>query len=429
MRKTSLPWSLAAGIVACCLATPLPAGEKVGEWTRFRGPDGAGISDQKGIPVTWSPGDYAWNVELPGVGHSSPVIWKHKVFVTSAVDEGAVRFLHCLDVRTGKRLWTRSFGMNRSHKHLKNSWASGTPCVDGERVYVPFADKEHHTLSAYDLDGNLVWRRFLGRFESQHGQGVSPIIFEEMVIIPNDQRGPSSVVALDRRTGEVVWSTLRPIQEAAYATPRIIRHNGTEPQLICCSGGAGVSSLDPYTGQVNWTTEPFPHPPRNVSSPVYAAGLIFQTCGGGGKGNVMHAVDPAEPHDASRERMAYKLSRTGSNAQPALPYVPTPIACGGYLFLCGDSGVFGCIEPGTGRNVWTRRVGGNYSGSPVCIDGKIYIISEDGEVVVFAASSQFRLLGRTRLGDDSHSTPALAGGRLFLRTFHRLACLEARPDE
>lgn len=393
-----------------------------GNWTRFLGENGTGISDQKGIPTSWSDGDYSWNVELPGVGHSSPVIWGEKLFVTSATDEGAVRYLICLDAKTGRQNWIRHAGMSRSRKHEFSSWASATPTVDAERVYVLFADKEDYAAAAYDHDGKLLWRRTLGCFESQHGQGVSPILFEDLLIVPNDQDGPSSIIALDRRTGETVWSTLRMIREASYATPFVLQAKEQPAQLICSSGAMGITSVDPRTGKLNWFSGEFPL--RTVSCPAYceASGLIYQSCGGGGKGKLLIGVDSTGEGDVSNTHVKYRRDRV-------LPYVPAPIAYQGHLYLWNDDGVVSCVETKTGRNVWTRRVGGGtYFGSPVCVDGKLYIMSEQGEVVVVAASPNFKLYGKMPLGDYSHATPAVAHGRLYLRTFHRLACLEARDE-
>lgn len=387
-------------------------------WTRFRGANGVGVSDLKGLPTTWSDGAYKWNIELPGLGHAAPVVWGNKLFITSAINEGAERTLYCLSPQTGKRIWSRTIGLNKSHKHNKSSWASATPAVDGERVYVAFSDEEHYTLAAYDLDGQLVWRRLLGTFESQHGQGVSPIIFEDMVIIPNLQKGPSSIIAVDKRTGRTRWSSIHRFYRTSYSTPIIIQRKGEPAQLICASGALGVASLNPYTGRLYWNTGEFPEPRRTVASPVYAAGLILQSCGGGGKGTVLIAVDPSNPTDKTKDRIRYKREKV-------VHYVPTPIVYGKHVYLWNDNGVFSCIEAATGKNIWTKRVGGNFSGSPVCVDGKIYCMSEEGDCVVVAASPEYKLLGKTSLGDSSHSTPAVANGRLFLRTFHRLMCLEA----
>jgi outer membrane protein assembly factor BamB len=402
--------------LVCVMTLVLTGSADAENWTRFRGDKGDGVSDQKGIPVTWSPGDYEWTVELPGVGHSSPVVYGDRLFVTSAVEEGALRYLFCLNANTGEQVWSTKVGSNRSHKHAKGSWASSTPATDGERVYVAFADEERYTLAAWDYEGHLVWRRNLGPFVSQHGQGVSPIVFDGMVIIPNDQRGPSSILALDANTGKTVWSTLRDIREASYSTPQIYQREGQKPQLICLSGAMGVTSLDPYTGEMNWMTGELPL--RTVASPVIADGLILASCGQAGAGKLMIAVNPDADEDAGEPRIVYQRDRV-------LPYVPTSVVHEGHAYLWNDNGVVSCMELKTGKNIWTQRVAGNYSGSTVLIDGKIYIISEEGKCLVVAASPKFELLGENDLGDGSHSTPAVAGGRLYLRTFHRLAALKA----
>lgn len=416
--------------VRCCLFSmtgmlSLFVNDSVGHaqnWTRFRGDNGTGISDQQGIPVKWSPGDYAWNIELPGEGHSSPVIFKDKLFITSAIDKGAVRYLFCLNAKTGERIWARSVGFNRSRKHKESSWASATPVVDADRVYIAFADKESYTLAAYDFDGELVWRRNLGAFESQHGQGVSPILFEQLIIIPNLQKGPSSVVAFDKKSGRSVWSSVQKFYKTSYSTPIIVKPDGEQPQLICASGALGMASLNPYTGKLNWNTGEFPSPRRTVASPIYVDGLVIQTCGGGGKGNVLIAVDPSEPEKADKMRVVY-------TRRANLPYVPTPVGYEGHLYLWNDNGVVCCVVAKTGKTVWTKRVGGNYRGSPICIDGKLYCMTQKkGEVVVLAASPEFKLLGRSAFGDGSQSTPAVANGRLYLRSYRRLASLEAKKS-
>ncbi len=276
-RLVSMPTTLVrnfrGGLLLAALTLTAISPAHAQNWSRFRGDQGDGTSQQKGIPVTWSQGDYEWNIELPGIGHASPVIFGDKLFVTSAEDEGAIRHLFCLNAKTGEQIWSTTVGYNRSHKHIKGSWASSTPATDGERVYVPFSDEERSTLAAWDYQGNLVWRRNLGPFKSQHGQGVSPIVFDGMVILANDQDGPSSVIALDAKTGKTVWSVLRGSRETAYATPMIYQPEGQKPQLICLSGPEGVTSLDPYTGNRNWTTGELPN--RPVASPIISDGLII----------------------------------------------------------------------------------------------------------------------------------------------------------
>lgn len=387
-------------------------------WPRYRGADGLGVSQQRGIPVEWSEGDYEWVVSLPGEGHSSPAIWNQHLFLTTATDEGQVRHLFCLDSTTGKIRWSRAAGYNTNRKHLKNSFASSSPATDGERVFVAFADQERFALAAYDFAGELQWRTWLGPFASQHGQGASPLVFEDLVIIANDQDGPSSIVACDRRTGRIVWSSMRTAREASYATPILIEENGKKPQLICLSGATGLTSLDPWTGHENWTTGELPQ--RTVASPTFAAGLIFATCGQGGKGTRLIGVDPSGSGNVGESHIKIRRDKE-------LPYVPAIIGCGELVFMWNDNGIVSCMDPKTEKIVWQERIGGNYSGSPICIDGKLYCIDESGKVVVVEAGPQFKMLGQSPLGDPSFSTPAVANGRLYLRSFHKLSCLSAKP--
>jgi outer membrane protein assembly factor BamB len=416
-------WQVLMGLArnACVISVVLGAmltRADADNWPRYRGENGSGVSGEKGLPKTWSPGEYAWNIELPGEGHSSPVIWDNRVFVTSAIDEGAVRYLICLDAKTGDELWTQAAGFNRSLKHVKSSWASATPATDGERVYVLFADKESFVAAAYDFDGNLAWRRNIGRYESHHGQGASPIVFEDLLIVPNDQDGPSSILALDRRTGETVWSALRTSVLTSYATPIVVQGDGFPPQLVCSSSTMGITSLDPTNGQLNWASGEMPA--RTVSSPLFDGKAVIQQCGSRGGGALLTAVNPFSIAEGGKPNTVF--SRTKN-----LPYVPTPIAYENHLYLWNDNGVVHCLKGDSGDIIWTKRIGGNFTGSPICVDGTLYIISEEGKVVVIAASPRYEKYGESLLDDPSHSTPAMANGRLYLRTFHRLACLEARP--
>jgi outer membrane protein assembly factor BamB len=403
---------LAAGF----LATPCSGGN----WSQFRGDDGTGIAADLRLPSRWSADQILWTVDVPGVGHSSPVIWGNRLFLTSANEAGTTRFILCLDANTGKTIWTRQMTFSRSHKHAKNSWASSTPALDGERIYFVFADSDRQILSAYDFDGNPVWEKNLGSFQSQHAQATSPIVFEDLVILANDQDGPSTIIACDKHTGHTVWTAPRKSgpQATSYATPFVYRQKDGPPQLICSSSLSGVSALDPHTGQTIWTTNSMPQ--RTVASPILAGGLLFQCCGAAGQGMLMVAVDPKGHGDVSKTNVRYTRTRL-------LPYVPTPIGCGDNLFLWSDHGVVCCVDPATGKNVWTKRVGGDFSSSPVCARNLLFNVDEAGNVFILAASREYRLLGTIPLGDPSHATPAIANGRLYFRTFHHLACAGTRP--
>lgn len=406
---------IALGFVLVTLV--LAPAVQAGQWPRFRGPNGSGVVQEPGVPERWTPEDFTWVTELPGEGHGSPANWGDSLFIQTATEGGSVRHLLCLDARTGDIRWTRSCGFNQNRKHLKNSFASQTPAVDGERVYVAVADQERLALAAYDFQGELLWRTWLGSYLSQHGHATSPIVFEDLVILANDQDGPSAIVAVDRRTGDKVWSTLRTSREASYATPILFEPPGGKPQLICINGATGITSLDPWSGAVNWGTEPVPQ--RTVASPVICQGALFASCGQGGKGTLYIGITPPKHAGESPIEM-FRRDRV-------IPYVPTAISYQDRLYLWNDNGVVSCVDPRKDETIWTERVGGNYSASPICVNGKLYGVDEAGEVAVLDASPTYRLVSKNTLGDPSHATPAAANGRLYFRTFHRLICLGKGP--
>lgn len=408
--------SLLAALAACI---PFHSGVARGDhWPRFRGPNGTGVSDLKGVPLQWTESDYEWVITLPGLGHSSPVVWDRALFVTTALDDGT-RTLHRFDALTGDEVWAQSVRLQTDVLHKKNSLASGTPALDAERVYVPFADDERYLILAYTHAGEQAWTADLGPFLSQHGQGMSPVLYEGLLIVPNDQDGPSTLTALDCRTGETVWSVPRKVGVVSYAAPFILELPGRDPQLISLSGATGLSGHNPRTGEELWSSGELPQ--RTVSSAVYGNGVVIASCGQAGVGKYMLAVDPTGSGDVSRTHVRYERAEAET-----LHYVPTPIVRGEHLYLWCDRGFVCCLEMATGRTVWRERIGGNYSGSPVLIDGRLYCISEEGEIAVIGAEPVFTDYGRSPLGGGSHSTPAVANGRVYFRGFDRLACLAAR---
>jgi len=391
-----------------------------GNWPRFRGPDGAGQSDDKTIPTVWTNDDYVWRVDLPGVGHSSPLVWDNQVFVTSAFQADGTRIIQSLRTSDGSLLWETRFNSIAYNLGRSSSYDTASPTVDEDRVFLTWLSPDGYLVTALDRrNGDEVWQRNLGPFEGEHGFSASPIRFGDLLIVPNDQTGPSSTVALDCETGETRWSVDRRSVKTAYSTPAVYRPNDGPAQLILACTAHGVSSLDPDTGGLNWELPDLFGTIRVVGSPVVAGGLIFAQCGAGGGGKRMIAIRPPDQSTGNPAEVVYEL-------KGSLPYVPTPVAHGKWLFLWGDSGVVSCVNTGTGERIWRERVGGDFLGSPVRVGDRIYCISREGEVVVVGAQREYELLGRIDLGEASHSTPAVADGVMYLRTFSHLMAIGGR---
>lgn len=385
------------------------AGATAEEWTRFRGPNGSGVSEATTVPATWSDADYNWKAKLPGEGHSSPVIAGGRVFLTSAGEEGAQRYVMAIGTQDGSLAWQRQFSSSAHKKHQLNSFASPTPAVDDERVYCTWSTPDAYTVVALKHDGGEAWQRNLGPYESQHSAGPSPVVYGDLLLVGNDQDAESSLLALDRRSGETRWQVPRKHEFVSYATPCVYRGPGGKDELIFLSGAHGVTSIDPADGQVNWELDVFDK--RTVSSPILAEDLIVGTCGSGGGGNYVAAVRPGRSGRAPE--LAYKIEKSA-------PYCPTGVIRGRRMFLWSEQGVATCVNVDDGAVVWQKRVGGKFFGSPICVGDRLYCLSAEGEAVVLAAADEYEQLGRMQLGELSHSTPAVADGVLYLRTLSQL---------
>ncbi|MBC7771973.1 MAG: PQQ-binding-like beta-propeller repeat protein, partial [Pyrinomonadaceae bacterium] len=252
------------------------------EWTRFRGPNGSGVSEATTVPVKFSETDFNWKVTLPGGGHGSPVVWGEKVFLMAANETSADRFVVCIGAKDGAELWKKEYSSKPSKLHGFNSFGATTPAVDAERVYVYWASESEINVAALTHEGKEVWKKSLGAFQSQHGPGVSPMLHKDMVIIANDQDGESFLVALDTKTGEQKWKTPRKSGNAAYGVPCTVEVGG-KTQLILTSTATGVSAVDAETGTPLWSMGDL-FMQRVVSSRVVAGDLFLGQCGQGGGG-------------------------------------------------------------------------------------------------------------------------------------------------
>ncbi len=408
---------LAQAFVAVLIASSTLNGTAQ-EWTRFHGPNGTGISHAKTIPTKLSDADLNWKVELPGVGHSSPVLWGEKLFITSANPAGGVRVL-CFNAMDGKQLWRHDFAQVPFTPHKFNNFASSTPATDAERVYVAWNETEHFKLAALDHSGKVVWERDFGPFVSQHGCGISPIVHDGKVILGNEQddvkfvkdstrSGESFIVAVDAKTGSTVWQTPRHSAVVAYSTPCVYQPKGAKPELIFNSQGHGIYALDSDTGKVLWEYDQA-FDKRSVSSPLVAGDIIFGSCGSGGGGNFITAVKAGDPARKQPAALAYQMKKSA-------PYVPTGVVVGDLAWFWSDGGFLTCLHAPSGDIRYQERVGGNFFGSPVWIDGRLFCISTSGELVVAEAGEKFNVLHRYALNELCHSTPAVALGRLFIHT-------------
>jgi outer membrane protein assembly factor BamB len=402
-------------------------------WDRFRGPNGTGSVDDKDVPLTFSATDNVlWKTALPGAGNGSPIVWGQRLFLQTSSKDSKLRTLLCLDTVGGKILWQRSIAGVPVTIRADSSSASSTPTTDGEAVYVSFWDGRNVIVSAYDFEGAKLWSKDLGPFNSQHGAGASPILYKDRLILANDMdkddfytkvpnERPSMLIALDKRTGRLLWETPRKAERACYSAPFLLHKPGqAQPELVITSSTA-VTGYDIQTGSKLWEAKGWQEhalksPMRTVASPVLA-GSVLCVCSGGDAGRFAIGLAlPAPGHTEGPERL------WGNRKD--FPYVPSPVARGDYFYFVNDVGMAGCYHARTGKRVWLERLtDAAFTSSPLLISGKIYAASTAGDVFVFAAEPAFRLLAHNELGELIRATPAVAGGRLYIRGEHHLYCV------
>jgi outer membrane protein assembly factor BamB len=404
----------------CILTTLLlsTASAHAQEWTRFRGPNGSGTSETI-IPAKWTPDSYRWKVELPGTGHGSPVLWSGKVFLNASRDEGRKRLVTAIDATTGKTLWTTPFESSKHKTHKHNSFATSTPTVDAGHVFSVWGHKGELRVVALDHDGKTAWDRDLGGVNGGHGFGVSPILHDDLLILPNDQeKGGGYIIALDKQTGKTRWKIPRKSKRLTFSTPCIYSHpgGGQADQLILTNWWLGITSLNPGTGKLNWEKSVFgrPHAERAIASPIVTHGLVIGTCGFTTLDKHLVAMDPLKGEEVWR-------------IEQSVPHIPCPIVVNDLLFMWGDGGILSCLDPRNGKTHWRERVKDvrdTYFGSPVAAGNHIFCTSSNGSVVVIEASKTFRQLAVNELEELCRSTPAIANGNLYLRTYGHLYCIK-----
>lgn len=389
-------------------------------WPRFRGPNGDGQGEAPSVPSKFTDGDYAWKKELPGVGHSSPVVWNDRIFVTSANPETAEFIVMCFDLATGDEKWQRRFPGGLHPKHAANTFATATPAVDEGNIYVAWKAGETVQLAALTHDGVDVWEQPVGRLAEPHGFGTSPMLVGDVICITKDTdvEADSEILGFDRRNGKMLWHTPCGVGKTSFATPCIWKSPEGKTLLLMSTMSKGLTAYDPSTGQIVWNAFTQDLPDRCVSSPILAGNLVLISCGSGNKGLHLIAARLGAANEIPKE--VYRLDKN-------VPNIPTPVVAGDLTFVWYDGGIVTCIDTATGKVHWRERVGGNFHCSPLHVGDRIFGISLQGDVVVLAARKDYKLIARNTLGEPVTATPAIAGGRMLIRTEQSLICLGGKP--
>jgi outer membrane protein assembly factor BamB len=375
----------------------------VQDWPEFRGPTGQGHSDERGLPLTWSENkNVRWKTAIPGRGWSSPAIQGERIWLTTATEEGKSLRAVSIDLKTGSILRNVEVFRLKSAGplHSKNSLASPTPVLEGDRVYLHFGA---HGTACITQSGEVVWKTRLDYDNGQHGPGGSPVIYDDLLIVSCDGQSAQFVAALDKQTGKVRWKKSRAGAQA-YTTPLVVRLPAGDQ--VISPGAFRAVAYEPRTGRELWQVT-YGDGFSNVPRPVFGHGLAF-ICTGFMQPALL-AVRVDGRGDVTRSHVAWTLKR-------GVSLTPSPLLIGDELYLVSDNGVASCLDAKTGSLHWQSRLGGNHSASPVYADGRIYFLSEEGESVVIAPGKQFKALAKNQLDGQTLASMAVSGGSIFVRS-------------
>jgi outer membrane protein assembly factor BamB len=437
MRGRCLP-------AACLLLTGAAAGVGAQNWPAFRGANASGVA-ASAVPVSWdlaTSKNVAWKAPLPGLGHSSPIVWNDRVYVTTAVaasgsprvvtgdssksgidsatDTGPHAWrLIALDKATGKILWNRLAheGPPRLKRHVKASHASATPATDGRYIAALMGSEG---LFVFDMNGTLKWRADLGVMDVglvddpayQWGPASSPVILDDMVIVQNDRHKDAFLAAYDLASGQQLWRAAHD-EYPSWATPAIVRTGGRTE--IVTNSGKFIRGFDPKTGRELWRLSDN-NTQVKVPTPIPAGDLVIVTGGYPPGGRPIYAIRPGRSGVLDKGGIAWQTDR-------GAPYTGTPLFYDGILYVCTDNGILSAYDPKTGARIYQQRVSpeaAGFSASPVGAGGRLYLTSEEGDVFVVRAGRTFELLATNRLGEIAMATPAVSGDLLIIRTRSQL---------
>ena len=423
-------------------------------WPQFRGPGATGVSEGQAKPVKWDAStsqNVRWKTPIPGLSHSSPVVWGNKVFVTTAVNsvKDETRFglygdvepvkddpkhawkVFAIDKSTGQILWERTAyeGIPKVKRHPKSSHAASTPATDGKYLIANFGSEG---LYAYDLNGNLMWKQDLGVLDAgwfydvdyQWEYGSSPVIYKNLVIIQADIQKNSFIAAYDIVTGKQVWKTFRE-EIPSWGSPTV--YEGKLRAELITVGPKAIRGYDPLTGNELWKLGPMSE--ITTPTPFVAHDLIFVTSGYAPI-QPIYAIRPGGNGDLTLKDGKESSDFIAWSKQRGGPYMPTPIAYGELLYTCSNQGVLTAYNAKTGERVYQERLGGTggaFTASPVASDGKLYFSSEDGDVFVVKAGPKYEFLSKNPVGEVMMATPAISDGLVIVRTVSHLFAFGEAP--
>jgi outer membrane protein assembly factor BamB len=391
-------------------------------WPAWRGPHATGVCEERNLPITWSPKqNIRWKVPLPGPGNSTPVIWGDRVFVSQALDGGKRRVVIAFHRADGKKLWQQ--GMNcqvTETSHPQNPPCSASPVTDGAAVYAHFASAG---VVAYDLHGNKLWHRDLGPVLHKWGNGSSPILYKNLVIVFHGPGAPTFLIALNKRTGKVVWkkkeTAINSLIFGSWSTPVVVRV-GERDELIMPLpgeriGGAGeFKGYDPASGKELWRCQ-------GLGNEIYAMPIVSTAndlvVGISGHNGPLMAIRPGGSGDVTRSHQLWRSA--GKNPQR----IGSGVLHQGRLYLVDAPGFVECLDARKGKVLWKERVGANLWGSMLLAEGRLYVTSLEGITLVLAASPKFQVLAKNDIKEATYAAMAVSNGNVFLRTYKHLYCI------
>ena len=390
-------------------------------WSRFRGPNGQGISSETDLPVRWTSDDNVlWKTPIPGSGWSSPIVFGQHIFLTTATEEGAVCRVICVDRANGQVRWNREVHRQvPGSKRQQNSYATPTPVTDGERVYAVFYDG---TVVAVDYDGDLAWKNSDVDFYSLHGLGASPLLVNGQLVMPFDGSSREEnqvgwkvpwekalVLSLDARSGDVRWKGLRGKSRVGHVTP-ILAESGSQ---IVSAGGDQVQGFDVKSGKLLWSV--YSQGEGVTPSPVVGEGLIFTSSGF--EAPTIRAIQLAQSDDQTvHAEVAWEQTR-------GVPVLPSPLYVKPYLYTITRDNILHCLQGSSGEVIWQRRLNAPHSASPVFADGRIYVLSEEGVTLVLRPGSRYDEIARNPLGEQCLASMAVSQGKFYIRSAEHLICI------